>query len=65
MVCVLCSIQSLVKSVRHYSGSKMTPSCKWPIRSMKVFYGLKKGRKTCGDGAGLTVENVRLSIATS
>ena len=46
-------------------SSKMTPSCKWPIRSMKVFYGLEKGRKASGDGAGLTVQNVRLSIATS
>ena len=43
----------------------MTPSCKWPTRSMKVFYGLEKGRKACGDGAGLSVQNVRLSIATS
>ena len=55
------------KKTENNSGrsSKMTPSCKRPIRSMKVFYGLEKGRKASGDGAGLTVQNVRLSIATS
>ena len=46
-------------------SSKATPSCKWAIRSMKVFYGLEKGRKARGDGTGLTVQNVRLSIASS
>ena len=43
----------------------MTPSCKWPIHSMKVFYALEKGRKARGDGTGPAVQNVRLSIATS
>ena len=36
-------------------SSKTTPSCKRPIRSMKAFYGLEKGRKARGDGAGITI----------
>ena len=49
-------------------SSKTTPSCKRPIRSMKAFYGLEKGRKARGDGAGITIsipfDKVSLSMTT-